>query len=174
MLGGYPLETIYFFVLVACAGIAVLLFIFGDVFEFDGPLDPMLFVPWLAFTSLFGYIGEKLFEINGFLVFLVSAGISTLLVFLLNFYVLVPLRNSEATISTTEKALEGRTATVVTPIPIAGMGEIQIKNVTGSMTRPARFYQPQTEGIPNGELVLIIEIRERVCYVVPYEENFVV
>ena len=59
MLGGYQLETIYFYVLVVCAGLAVLLFVFGDVFDFDGPLDPMLLVPWIAFTALFGYIGER-------------------------------------------------------------------------------------------------------------------
>ncbi|WP_314060184.1 NfeD family protein [uncultured Vagococcus sp.] len=173
MLGGYPLETIYFYALVVCAGLAVLLFIFGDIFDFDGPIDPMLIVPWVAFTSLFGYIGEKFFAGNSLMVFLIGAGISTLLVFLLNFYIVVPLRNSEATISTTEKDLEGRTATVVTPIPLKGMGEVQFKSVTGSITRPASFYEPQEVGIANGELVLIIEIRDRVCYVVPYEESFI-
>lgn len=172
MLAGYPLETIYFYVLIACAGIAILLFIFGDIFEFDGPLDPMLFVPWVAFTSLFSFIGEKLFEVNSLIIFLIGAGMSSIVVFLLNFYILVPLRNSEATISISEKDLEGRTAIVVTPIPLAGMGEVQFKSVTGSMTRPAKFYEPQTESIKNGELVLIIEIRERVCYVVPYKESF--
>lgn len=172
MLGGYPLETIYFYALIVCAGLAVLLFIFGDIFDFDGPIDPMLIVPWVAFTSLFGYIGEKFFAGNSLMVFLIGAGISTLLVFLLNFYIVVPLRNSEATISTTEKDLEGRTATVVTPIPLKGMGEVQFKSVTGSITRPASFYEPQEIGIANGELVLIIEIRERVCYVVPYKESF--
>lgn len=172
MLGGYPLETIYFYALVICAGLAILLFIFGDMFDFDGPIDPMLIVPWIAFTSLFGYIGEKMFDWHSIVVFLIGAGVSTLLVFLLNFYVLLPLRNSEATISTSEKDLEGRTATVVTPIPLKGMGEIQFKSVTGSITRPASFYEAQEKGIANGELVLIIEIRERVCYVVPYEEGF--
>ncbi|MBE9388839.1 hypothetical protein [Vagococcus salmoninarum] len=172
MLGGYQLETIYFYVLVVCAGLAVLLFVFGDVFDFDGPLDPMLLVPWIAFTALFGYIGERFSSLNGLVVFLLGGAVSTLLVFLLNFYILVPLRNSEATISVSEKDLEGRTATVMTPIPLKGMGEIQIKSVTGSMTRPASFYEPQEQGIANGELVLIIEIRERVCYVVPYEESF--
>lgn len=172
MVAGYPLETIYFYTLVVCAGLAILLFIFGDVFDFDGPIDPMLIVPWVAFTSLFGYIFEKLSEMNGFLILAIAAGIATLLVFLLNFYVLVPLRNSEATISSSEKDLEGRTATVVTPIPVTGMGEIQFKSVTGSITRPARFYEPQEVGVANGEIVLIIEIKDRVCYVVPFEENF--
>lgn len=172
MLAGYPLETIYFYVLVACAGIAVLLFLFGDIFEFDGAIDPMLIVPWIAFTSLFGFIGEKYVSMNSFFLFLIGAGLSTLVVFLLNFYVLVPLRNSESTISTSEKDLEGRTATVMTPIPISGMGEVQFKSVTGSITRPAKFYDAQTTGVATGELVLVIEIRERVCYVVPYQENF--
>ena len=36
--------------------------------------------------------------------------------------------------------MEGRVATVITPIPVRGMGEIQLKSVTGSLSRPAAFY----------------------------------
>lgn len=61
---------------------------------------------------------------------------------------------------------------MVTPIPIKGMGEITISNVTGIMSRPATFYTDQETQINKGEEVLIIEVRERVCYVVPYVENF--
>lgn len=173
MIGGVQLETIYFYALLICAGVAVLLFLFGDIFDFDGPVDPMLVVPWVAFTSLFGYLGERLVDLSGLTVFLISGAISTLLVFLLNFYIIVPLRNSEATISISEKDMEGRVAMVVTPIPVKGMGEIQYKSVTGSLTRPAALYEPQEEPIPAGKEVLIIEIKERVCYVVPYKENFI-
>ncbi|MCZ1898248.1 hypothetical protein GHH84_11650, partial [Enterococcus faecium] len=42
MIGGIALETIYWYTLLICAGLAVLLIIFGDVFDFDGPLDPIL------------------------------------------------------------------------------------------------------------------------------------
>ena len=35
--------------------------------------------------------------------------------------------------------MEGRVATVITPIPVRGMGEIQLKSVTGSLSRPAHF-----------------------------------
>ncbi len=79
MFGGIALETIYWYTLLICAGIAVLLVIFGDVFDFDGPLDPMLLVPWLAFTSLFGYLGESLTEWSSVLIFVISAAISSVL-----------------------------------------------------------------------------------------------
>ena len=36
MIGGIALETIYWYTLLICAGLAVLLIIFGDVFDFDG------------------------------------------------------------------------------------------------------------------------------------------
>ncbi|MGY3749662.1 NfeD family protein [Vagococcus acidifermentans] len=173
MLAQIPLQTIYFYVLIICAVISVLLFLFGDVFEFDGPVDPMLLVPWFAFAALVGYLGEMLTDWNSYFIIFLGVGISSILVFILNFYVLVPLRNSEATISVSERDLEGRKAEVVTPIPVDGMGEIKIVSVTGSMTRPAKFYEPQEEAIAAGKEVLIIEIRERVCYVVPYKENFV-
>ncbi len=173
MIGGIPIESLYLYVLIGCTVLSVLLFIFGDIFDFDGPLDPMLIVPWLAFTSLFGIAFEALFELNHWLILLLGGGISTIIVFLMNFYILIPLRNSEASISVSEKDLEGRKATVITPIPFKGMGEIKISSVTGSMTRPAAYYQPQETEVKAGSEVLIIEIRERVCYVVPYKENFI-
>ncbi len=169
----YPLDQIYFYLLIGCAGLAFLLFLFGDIFQFDGAIDPMLIVPWLAFTSLVGFIGEKFTEFNSWWIFIGGAAIATLLVFFLNFYLLVPLKNSDATLSSSEKELEGRVATVVTTIPIKGMGEIALKSVTGSTNRPATFYSPQEKELHSGEKVLVIEIRERVCYVIPYENNFV-
>lgn len=169
MIQGIPIETIYLYVLIFCAGIAVLLVIFGDVFDFDGPIDPMLVIPWLAFTSLFGYLGERLLNWDHLMLFIVSGAVASILVFFLNFYVLTPIKNAEATISISEKDLEGNTATVVTPIPVGGMGEIQVKSVTGSINRPAAFYAPQDQAIERGAQVLIIEIKERVCYVVPYQ-----
>ena len=56
-----------------------------------------------------------------------------------------------------------------TPIPVRGMGEIQLKSVTGSISRPACFYSPQEQTAERGTKVLIIEIKERICYVMPYE-----
>ena len=90
------------------------------------------------------------------------------LLFLPKFLCVGPLKNSEATISISEKDMEGRVATVITPIPVRGMGEIQLKSVTGSLSRPAAFYVPQVAA-PRGSEVLIIELKERVCYVIPYE-----
>ncbi len=169
VIGGIALETIYWYTLLGCAGIAVFLVLFGDIFVFDGPIDPILIVPWLTFTSLFGYLGEHLTELDSIFLLIVSGAISTVLVFLLNFYVRVPMKNAQSSLSASEKTLEGQIAIVVTPIPLQGMGEIQLKSVTGSITRPACFYAPQSTTAKRGEQVLIIEVRDRVCYVTPYE-----
>ncbi|MFW7420565.1 NfeD family protein [Vagococcus fluvialis] len=173
MIEGYPIDTVYLYVLIGCTVISIFLFIFGDIFDFDGPIDPMLIIPWLAFTSLFGIVGEKFFDFSSLVILLASGGLSTIIVFLMNFYILVPLRNSESSLSVSEKDIEGRTATVITPIPFQGMGEIKISSVTGSMTRPASYYEAQEVEVKAGDEVLIIEIKDRVCYVVPYKENFV-
>lgn len=173
MIAGYPMDTIYMYVLIGCTVISIFLFIFGDIFDFDGPIDPMLIVPCLAFTSLFGIIGEKFFDFSSLVIFLLGFGISLIIVFLMNFYILIPLRNSESSISVSEKDFEGQKATVITPIPLKGMGEIKISSVTGSITRPATYYEPQEKEVKAGEDVLIIEIKERVCYVVPYKQNFI-
>lgn len=172
MFGIQSIEQVYFYMLIICTILSVVLFLIGDILQFDGPIDPILIVPWIAFTSLFGYIGETLTTLGSSWVFAIAVLLSSIIVFLLNFYILIPLKNSESTISVSEKTLEGRVATVVTPIPIKGMGEIAISNVTGIMSRPATFYTEQETQINKGEEVLIIEVRERVCYVVPYVENF--
>ncbi|MGX7351153.1 hypothetical protein RU97_GL000135 [Enterococcus canis] len=172
MIFGLAITTVYFYCLIICAIIAVLLVLFGDIFDFDGPFDPMLIIPWLAFTSLFGYLGETLMDWSHWLIFILAALLASALVFLLNFYVLMPMRNAESTISISEKSMEGAIATVITTIPLHGMGEIQYKSVTGSMSRPASFYAPQEEEAKSGSQVLIIEVRERVCYVVPYKGTF--
>lgn len=57
MLHTYAPDQIYLYVLIGCAILAFLLLLFGDIFDFDGPIDPMLIIPWFAFTSLFGYLG---------------------------------------------------------------------------------------------------------------------
>ncbi len=170
MIGGVSLEVIYWYTLLVCAGIAIILVVFGDVFDFDGPIDPMLIVPWLTFTSLFGFLGERLTPLHSVLILIISGVIATALVFLLNFYVLMPMKNAESTLSASEKTLEGQMAEVVTPIPVKGMGEIRLKSVTGSISRPACFYAPQDAPAERGERVLIIEVKDRVCYVTPYEE----
>lgn len=172
MIGGIPLYNIYFYALIVCAVLAVLLFIFGDIFQFDGPFDPILIVPWIAFISLIGYIFEKTTYWDSLYIFIGAFVASTIIVLLLNFYVVVPIKNTESTLSSSEKTMEGQKATVVTTIPLNGMGEIQLKSVTGSISRPATFYEPQEVELLQGQDVLIIEIKERVCYVVPYKENF--
>ncbi|MGC6768672.1 NfeD family protein [Enterococcus sp. LJL128] len=171
MIQGIPLQTIYLYVLIICAGLAVILLLIGDIFDFDGPVDPMLIIPWLAFTSLFGYLGEYLTDWSHILIFAGGAAVSMVLVFLMNFYLFAPMRNAESTISISEKDMEGQVAVVITPIPISGMGEIQLQSVTGSMSRPAALYSPQEAVIEKGAKVLIIEVTNRVCYVVPYENS---
>ncbi|WP_265457115.1 hypothetical protein [Enterococcus sp. HY326] len=169
MIAGISFESIYFYLLIICAVLAMVMLIFGDIFEFDGPIDPILVIPWFAFLGLFGYLGEKLTALNSFVI-LIGAGIlASILVFLLNFYFILPMRRAESTISISEKDMEGNVATVITPIPIKGMGEIQFKSVTGSLSRPAAFFEPQETEALQGSQVLIIEVKERVCYVVPYQ-----
>lgn len=106
-------------------------------------LDPMLIIPWLTFTSLFGFLGERLTDQSSLFLFIASGGISIVLVFLLNFYILMPMKHAESTMSSSEKTLEGQVAVVITPIPVRGMGEIQLKSVTGSISRPACFTAPK-------------------------------
>lgn len=172
MLWGVPYETIYLYVLIVTAVLALITFFIGDIIDFDGPIDPVLIVPFFAFASLFGYLGEAHTEFGSGLILLISLVVSAIIIFLLNFYLIVPMRDAESTLSTSEKEMEGRVGIVITPIPKKGMGEITLKSVTGSSTRPASLYEPSGGEIKAGEKVLIIEIKNRVAYVVPYQEAF--
>ncbi|MFV0560275.1 MAG: hypothetical protein ACK5NA_06115 [Enterococcus sp.] len=168
MIGGVALESIYWYTLLVCAFLSIALVFIGDIIEVDGPIDPVLIVPWIAFASLIGYLGEKFTSVSSLIIFLVAAALSTIVIFLINFYVVLPMKDAESTLSSSEKTFEGQVADVVTTIPVHGMGEVQIKNVTGSINRPATFYSGQSEDAAQGSKVLIIEVKEHVCYVVPY------
>ncbi|MGX7419563.1 NfeD family protein [Carnobacterium gallinarum] len=172
MIWGITYETLYFYVLIVTAILAVVTFFIGDIIDFDGPIDPVLIIPFFAFTSLFGYLGETLIGLGSGWILIGSLILASILIFLLNFYLIVPMRDAETTLSTSEKDMEGRVGIVTTPIPVKGMGEISLKSVTGSSTRPASLYKPEDHSIKTGEKVLVIEIRERVAYVVPYQEVF--
>ncbi|MBX4221211.1 hypothetical protein KYX90_13705, partial [Enterococcus lactis] len=81
MIGGIAVETIYWYTLLIGAALAVLLIIFGDVFDVDGPLVPILIISWLSFISLFGFLVVRLSALSSLFFFLAGCVISSVLVF---------------------------------------------------------------------------------------------
>ncbi|PTQ85386.1 hypothetical protein C8U37_10423 [Trichococcus patagoniensis] len=99
--------------------------------------------------------------------------VSALIIAFKIFFVLPLLKRAENSTITSSKDLEGKEATVTVPIGRTAIGEIIVSTGFGKMNRMARIYaNPDTENLLNiasGETVLIIEIRDNIAYVIPYE-----
>ena len=68
-----------------------------------------------------------------------------------------------------KKTLEGASSCCDHTNPCTGHGRIQLKVLPVPSSRPACFYSPQEQIAERGTKVLIIVIKERICYVMPYE-----
>ena len=99
--------------------------------------------------------------------------VSALIIAFKIFFVLPLLKRAENSTITSSKDLEGKEATVTVPIGQTTIGEIIVSTGFGKMNRMARIYSsPDTEElrtIVSGATVLIIEIRDNIAYVIPYE-----
>ncbi|MCJ7840815.1 hypothetical protein MUB24_07835 [Lederbergia sp. NSJ-179] len=171
---GYPIETIYLVLLVISGTLTLLYLFFGDVLEGADEvspfLNPVLILAFITFFSAGGFILEKVTALNSFLIIIIAAFISILLDVLLNVFVLIPLKSAEQSLSYTEKSLEGRVGKAIVSIPTQGFGEVVIESYSGMISKPAASYE--NTSILEGTEVLVIEVKEGVLYVVPYQPSF--
>ncbi|WAA12753.1 hypothetical protein OE105_00990 [Fervidibacillus halotolerans] len=166
-------ESIYLTVLIV-SGILVLLYIlFGDVLDGIGEgvpfLNPVLILVFLVFLSATGYILELINVMNSFFILLVSAIGSFILTTLLNLFVLVPLSSAEESLAYSEESLKGRIGTIIVPIPKDGFGEVLFESKSGRIAKAATSYDG-TE-IEEGLHVLVVDVKDGVVYVKPYDER---
>ncbi|WP_342475321.1 hypothetical protein NST70_13545 [Weizmannia sp. FSL K6-0777] len=177
---GVPIETAYLAVLIIAGCLTVLYLLFNDLL--GGMADaihfihPALILAFFTFFSAGGYILEKVTPLSHLLIIAISAVIAVILDILLNVFVLVPLSSAEESLVYTEDSLKGRVGKTILSIPKAGFGEVVIDSKTGTISKPAASIQD--EEIKEGTQVLVIEVKNGVLYVVPYEnyrlkiENF--
>ncbi|THE10877.1 hypothetical protein E1I69_17205 [Bacillus timonensis] len=167
---GYDIQTIYLIGLVI-SGIGTLTFIlFGDFLEGvfpDSFLSPTLIFSFLTLLSASGYIFEILLSFHSFLIFVISLVLALILVTLLNVFVLIPLSSAEESMVYREEDLKGRIGKVITSIPVDGFGEVLIEGVSGTIAKSAKSFN--NEPISFDEKVLIIDSKEGVVYVLPYQ-----
>lgn len=169
---GTPLPTIYLYVLIISGALTLLYLFFGEMIDgiFDGVdfLNPVLIFSFLMIFSASGYLFESFTSIHSFVVAIISAIISFILVTLLNIFVLVPLSKAEESLVYKEEDLKGRVGTVITAIPVDGFGEVMIDNISGRVAKPAASFE--NEAIENGKKVLVVHIVDGVLQVILYEE----
>lgn len=171
---GMPIETIYLILLIGAGSLTILYLFFGDVLEglgeATGFLSPVLILAFITFFSAGGYILEKVTSLNSFIIIVIAALAAILLDTLLNVFVLIPMASAEQSLSYTEKSLEGRVGKAIISIPEQGFGEVVIESYSGMISKPA--VSVNDTPIPEGSEVLVIDVKDGVLHVTPYQTNF--
>ena len=168
---GVAIADVYMPILII-SGIATLLYLFfsdltdrsGEVFPL---LDPAVILPFITFTSVWGYVLELVTGFTSGIILLISLGLAAVLDFLLYFFILLPLKSAEVSLAYTDESLAGKVGKVIVPIPEDGFGEIVIETVNGILSKRASGY----DNIPidYGKEVLIIEVHAGTFIVKEYE-----
>ncbi|MFS0672217.1 hypothetical protein [Ornithinibacillus sp. 179-J 7C1 HS] len=168
---GVDIQTIYLTTLIISGCLIVLYIFFGDILDAVSEgvpfLNPTLILAFLVFLSSSGYVLEIVTPFSSLIILLISLGFAVIMDVLLNFFVLVPLASAEESLVLTEDSLKGRVGKIIISIPEDGFGEVVIDGKGGMMTRPAASYE--NTPIPEGTEVLILDTKERVLYVIPYD-----
>ena len=167
---GLPLETVYLYGLLVSGAITILYLFFGDVLSgmFDGFLNPTVIFSFITFFSAGGYIAEVFTSLPSLWIAGISALISLILVTLLNVFILIPISTAEESLVYKDSDLRGRVGTVITAVPTDGYGEVLIESISGRIAKPASGFNSQA--IPYGEKVLVIDVSNGILEVGLYEE----
>jgi hypothetical protein len=170
---GLSIEAFYLTVLLIAGAVTLLYLLFGDflegIAEATGFLNPILLLAFITFTSASGYIFEILTSFSHILIISISVIIAIILDVFLNVFVLIPLSRAEESLVYTTQSLRGRVGDVIIPIPVDGFGEVIIKSASGSIAKSAVSFE--NKAIAEGKKVLIIEVKDGVLKVLPYENK---
>lgn len=172
---GYPIETVYFTVLVV-VGIIILidvltalLFSVGMIsFVLDLlPIPGSVLLYFLGFASATGYCGERYTSFSSLSILIVAIVVGIAFSSILYFGILLPLSKKSDSIAYETKDLEGKVAKVITPVPKDGFGEVIVEMNAGNISKAAK--SDENEPIGRDETVLIIDATDSFVTVVPYE-----
>lgn len=149
--------------------ITILYVLFADAIDGmdSGILNPTTVLTFLLFICAAGFILLKLTNWSEEIIIIVSLIVSSILTFLLYFFVLVPLASAEVSTAYTNESLQGQIGRVIVPIPVDGFGEIVIETVSGVISKRAVGYDK--EEIDYNKQVLIIDIEDGTFLVKEYE-----
>jgi membrane-bound ClpP family serine protease len=169
---GIPIESFYLYALIASGAITILYLLFGDFL--DGVVEgigfnPVLLFAFITFTAAAGYLFELMSNFNHLLILVVSVIIALVLDIFLHVFVLIPLSKAEESLVYTTSSLRGRIGEVIIPIPVDGFGEVVIKSSSGTIAKSATSFE--NKAINEGERVLIIDVKNGVLKVLPYENK---
>ncbi|NGQ95277.1 serine protease [Brevibacillus sp. SYP-B805] len=165
------LETLY----VVCIGIGIiyslLLLFFGDWSgNFHIPvLQPVILV---SGVTAFGGCGILLSRLTAYapgIVLLLSLMGGAILAVLSYFFWIKPMEKTESSTGYSMQELTGRLGLVSTSIPASGLGEVLVTMVSGTTHHMASSLEQKP--IPEGTKVVVVEVKDHVLYVVPFEKE---
>lgn len=168
---GLPLETIYFYGLALGAALTLFYVLFSDLQDgiFEAlPINPALIFAFLSIFSASGYLFEKSSNFHHATGAIISFFIALIVTILLNVFVFIPLASAEESLAYHEEDLKGRIGRVILTIPADGYGEVILEGASGTIAKPAKCYKDET--ILDGTEVIVVESKEGVLYVAPYEK----
>lgn len=163
------IEQIFLYGLFGIGLITILYVLFADAIDGmdSGILNPTTILTFLLFICATGFILLKLTNWNDEIIIIVALVVSSIITFLLYFFVLVPLASAEVSTAYTNESLQGQVGRVIVPIPNDGYGEIVIETVNGIISKRAVGYDK--EAIDYDKQVLIIDIEDGTFLVKEYE-----
>lgn len=171
---GTSIENVYLIVLILSGILTILYLFFGDFLEAFGEItpffNPALILAFITFFSASAYIMEIVSSLSTVLIIIISVVIAFILTSVLNLFVFIPMKSAEESLSYTEESLKGRVGKLILSIPLDGYGEIVIESKSGTISKPAASYDK--EEIQAGSRVLVIEVKNGILYVIPYESGF--
>ncbi|RSK25782.1 hypothetical protein EJF36_02100 [Bacillus sp. HMF5848] len=167
------MESIFLWGLIIAGATTVIYILLSDILDgfFDWiPFDflnPSLILSFLSIFFASGYIFVRFTAFSDFMSIVIAFGIAFIIAVLLHFFVFIPLKSAEASLTYSDDDLKGRIGSVITGIPVDGFGEVVIKSSSGTISKSAQSFE--NVEIPYGHDVLIVDVKNGVLQVTPYE-----
>ncbi|ALC87586.1 hypothetical protein AM499_18545 [Bacillus sp. FJAT-22090] len=167
--GVIKIEQIFLYGLIIVGLVTILYVLFADAIDgLDaGIFNPTVILSFVLFVCASGFILFKITDWSNTIIIVAALIISSILSFLMYYFILVPLASSEVSTAYTDESLQGQVGKVIVPIPKDGFGEIVIETVNGLISKRATEYD--NEEIDYGKQVLIIDVDAGTFLVKEYE-----
>lgn len=130
-------------------------------------LHPLM---WVSGTAAFGGLGFLLWRYSNFspgMVYFLAA-LGGLVIAVASYFLWVaPMKKAEVSTGYSMGDLQGKMGDVLVSIPANGYGEVLIPMVNGVTNQIAASFEQ--EAIAEGMRIVVVEVKENVLYVVPYQ-----
>lgn len=169
------LETVFMVCLVSGLLFSLITLLFGDtVSDWLGQLhlpfaQPILFISGITAFGGAGYLLTKYTSFAVLTVLILAVFIGMTLAFASYFIWIKPMSNAENSTGYSMSQLGGKLGEVGTTIPAKGLGEVLLPMVSGTTYHMAASLEG--EMIPQGARVVVIEVRDHVLYVTPFQTD---